>query len=90
LLSARRAQREFAAGIAEAAYVGYALLYKKKKDPRPVWKRLLRPDRRLRQERKALKSSQEEVLEFYWWLLILMAREGNELPSWEGIRIVRE
>ncbi|HEX5731699.1 MAG TPA: NACHT domain-containing protein [Blastocatellia bacterium] len=30
------------------------------------------------------------ILEAYWWLQTVMAREEGKLPAWEGIQIVRE
>jgi hypothetical protein len=39
---------------------------------------------------KYAEGRQQAMLDFYWWLQILMARADGKLPAWEGIRIVRE
>jgi energy-coupling factor transporter ATP-binding protein EcfA2 len=35
-------------------------------------------------------SNESELLNLCWWLEIVLARQKGKLPSWEGIRIVRE
>jgi len=35
-------------------------------------------------------ADRQAILEVYWWLQIVEAREKGQLPAWEGIRIVRE
>ncbi len=35
------------------------------------------------------KTKEQNILERYWQLKIIEAREAGELPAWEGIRLVR-
>lgn len=34
--------------------------------------------------------AERSILELYWWLQIIIAREEDKLPAWEGIRVVYE
>lgn len=40
--------------------------------------------------KRSVTLQQNAVLQFYWWLQIIIAREEGKLPAWEGIRVVRE
>jgi hypothetical protein len=81
-LSMRAAQKRYAARLLEYAHEGLVLL---SGDSQPWWRRLLR-------SRKAVDYQEEKkmILDTYWWLQIVMAREEGMLHTWEGIRIVRE
>ena len=35
-------------------------------------------------------KNKQAILNLYWWLQLVMAREEGQLPAWEGIRIVQE
>jgi hypothetical protein len=43
--------------------------------------------RRLRDNTEMLK---QDILDMYWSLRLVQAREAGQLPAWEGIRLVRE
>jgi hypothetical protein len=81
-ISMRSAQKRYAARLLAYAHEGFGLL---NSDSQPWWRRLL-PSRNSAdyQEEKRM------VLDTYWWLRIVMAREEGKLYAWEGIRIVRE
>jgi NACHT domain len=81
-LAARQAYREYAIQLAEYAYIGFEEL--EKSDRSSLWNRLLR------RHSKSSVNSKQFVLELYWWLQTVQAREAGKLPAWEGIRIVRE
>lgn len=40
--------------------------------------------------RKRRRGSEREMLTFYCWIKIVMAREQGELPAWEGVQIIQE
>jgi tetratricopeptide (TPR) repeat protein len=96
----RQSQQGYAVHLVELAYEGYGALRKEKKREarsrrRPLWKRVLQPaiavsDNEVESIIRKLKDHQQSLAQFYWWWRIAMAREADELPSWEGIRIVRE
>ena len=92
VLEKRRAQRVYAVRILAYARVGYNSLISAvaKRDRRSWLKRWIRPDHKLIGEMKSLEIDQAQVAEVYWYWRIVIAREANELTSWEGIRIVRE
>jgi energy-coupling factor transporter ATP-binding protein EcfA2 len=82
-LKARQAWRKYSAKIAEYAWIGYNEL-EKQKDNRPSWQRWLS------RRRFDYNEEKPDILNLYWWLQLVMAREEGKLPAWEGIRIVRE
>lgn len=42
------------------------------------------------QEQGKYEEERQTVLNVYWWLVIVLAREAGKLPAWEGLRVVRE
>jgi energy-coupling factor transporter ATP-binding protein EcfA2 len=52
---------------------------------RPWWK----PWRRFR-SMYYIERLRQDVLDLYWFLRLVQAREAGKLPAWEGIRLVRE
>lgn len=92
----RRAQRRYALLVLQYALETYAGLDKGKIKARLSKKyhakliRLRLPNMESVAGKKKLMAHQKAVLEFYWWLRIIDAREFDELPAWEGIRVVRE
>lgn len=83
-LTMRQAQRRYTLRLLEFAYIGFEEL--NRMDVPPWWQRLLRR----RREDKSIAEAQQDTLDLYWWLQIVLAREEGKLPAWEGIRIVRE
>ncbi|MDM8557693.1 NACHT domain-containing protein [Candidatus Parabeggiatoa sp. HSG14] len=81
-LKARQAWRQYMARIAEYSWIGYNELEQLEK---PFWWK-----RWLFRRKVDYTEDKEAVLNLYWWLQVVMAREKGELPAWEGIRIVRE
>lgn len=79
----RQARRGYAAHILKFAYYG-----NEEADTNPLtrWGRLLGIHRDDADE----EERQQAVLNFYWWVRIVWARELGRLPAWEGIRVVRE
>jgi hypothetical protein len=65
-------------------WIGYEMA-EKEEEPREWWQRW-----RLRRPKVDYTSEKEAVLVAYIWLEIVMQREQEDLPAWEGIRIVRE
>lgn len=82
-LDYRRASRNFAINLLEYVYDGLQLLGKIE---RPWWK----PWRRFRRSMDDNEKLKQDVLDSYWFLKIVQARESGQLPAWEGIRLVRE
>lgn len=80
----RHAFRKNLAEFLKAVYT----IYPETEKPRSRLK-WLRSSRR-RTEEVRVKERKQRVLEAYWWLEIIMAREEGKLPAWEGIQIVRE
>ncbi len=80
--SMRSAQKRYSARLLESAYEGFGSLNAESL-PWP---------RRIFRFRKARDYDEEKkiVLETYWHLQIVTAREEGRLRAWEGIRIVRE
>jgi hypothetical protein len=56
------------------------------KRERPWWK----PWRRFRRSIYNTEKLKQDVLDLYWSLRLVQAREAGKLPAWEGIRLVRE
>jgi len=83
-LKARQAWRKYSAKIAEYAWISYNEL-EKPKNNRPWRQRWLS-----RRSRIDYNEDKQDILNLYWWLQIVMAREEGKLSAWEGIRIVRE
>ncbi len=83
LVDYRRASRNFAIKIFEYSYEGFQRLIKR---IRPWWK----PWRRLRRSMDDTEKKKQDVLDLYWSLRLVQAREAGKLPAWEGIRLVRE
>ncbi|RKZ73917.1 MAG: hypothetical protein DRR19_30565, partial [Candidatus Parabeggiatoa sp. nov. 1] len=81
-VEARQAWRQYIAIVAESIWIGYDKLEKLE---RPGWKRWL-----FRRSQSDYCKDKQAILNLYWWLQIVMAREDGKLPAWEGIRIVRE
>jgi energy-coupling factor transporter ATP-binding protein EcfA2 len=79
----RHARRNCAIRLLEFAYDELQLLEKRK---RPWWK-LGDQFRRSMDNKKELKK---KILDLYWFLRMVQAREAGKLPAWEGIRLVRE
>ena len=79
-MEARQAWRKYTATIAEYIWIGYNEM----EQECPWWQLWL-----YRQKSDYSKEKQV-ILDFYWSLQIVMAREQGQLPAWEGIRIVRE
>ena len=92
VLEKRQAQREYAVRLLAYARIGYSSLIRAmaKRDRGTRFKRWIGPETKLIWEIKSLETDQAQVAEVYWYWRIVMAREANELTSWEGIRIVRE
>jgi hypothetical protein len=82
-LTLRQAERQYAAHLAEYTWIGYGQL--PRNDTRPWYLRWLR-----RGAAPQYAEDRQDVLELYWCLQIVMAREAGQLPAWEGIRVVRE
>lgn len=80
--AARKAQRAYVMRMIVYIYEGHA----KAKGGRALWARRPKPV----YEEDYRVSHLREVLEIYWWLQIVTAREEGKLPAWEGIRVVRE
>jgi hypothetical protein len=78
---ARQAQRQYVARFTE--YI-YSIVVESMDSP---WWRRWRRARRVVESRDA---DRRALLEYYWWLQIVMAREAGALPAWEGIRIVQK
>jgi hypothetical protein len=57
-----------------------------KKRKLPWWK----PWRKFRRSMDDNEKLKQDVLDLYWFLRIVQAREEGQLPAWEGIRLVRE
>ena len=78
----RQTGRQYVTHLLEYIWVGYERL---SRSPEPPWYL------RWLSRRSNLYNPRERqaVLELYWWLHIVMAREQGTLPAWEGIRIVR-
>jgi len=88
-IAARQARRSYLSHLLELA----------ESNKSPSMKRILLPymshwTKKLRLVFRKTHESEvtpsEVLLELHWWLRILVAREDGQLPSWEGIRIVRE
>lgn len=58
--------------------------------PRKIKRSWWKPWRRLRRSLDDTEKLKQDVLDLYWFLRIVQAREVGELPAWEGIRLVRE
>ena len=87
VVSARLACRKYLAEILQLAYVGYELWESLEPGSRVAdwvmfWRREPAGD--------SIRKQKQSVLDLYWWLRIVIARETGELPAWEGIRFVRE
>jgi Predicted NTPase (NACHT family) len=83
-LAVRQAYRRYVLQLMEYAYLGYEEL--EKLDRPALGKRFSRR----RRVSESLPEFKQIVLELYWWLQIVQAREEGKLPAWEGIRIVCE
>jgi len=83
-LKARQAWKKYTAKLAEC----YNEL-EKQKNNRPWWQRWL-SRRRIDYNKNKQNEDKQAILNLYWWLKFIMAREEGKLPAWEGIRIVRE
>jgi energy-coupling factor transporter ATP-binding protein EcfA2 len=79
--NARRMQRQHVARLAEYLYLLMA-----ESTAFPWWRSWWRVSRVV----VSRDTDQQAMLETYWWLQIVMAREAGALPAWEGIRIVRK
>ncbi|MBV9927629.1 MAG: NACHT domain-containing protein [Acidobacteria bacterium] len=80
----RRAQRQYVARILEYAYSGYQEKFYQ-------FSPSVQPAAPAFPTRKPVRElTVEEVLEIFWWITIVVAREEGRLPAWDGIRIVRE
>jgi tetratricopeptide (TPR) repeat protein len=96
IVSHRHAQRAYVLQVLEYVYAGYFKLRRSKgsviraKDTRRKLARLLLPNKELSRESRRIKTHQHSVLEFYWWTRIITAREMDEIPAWESIRLVKE
>lgn len=92
LLDFRQAQRKYASGILECAYVGYNLLDKALSKPRKYssLKLKLQSENIIEEERETLKAHQTAIGASFWYLQLVIAREAMMLQSWEGIRIIKE
>lgn len=83
-LAMRRAQRKYIARIFEYAYIAFEEIGHPDDEPgRRHWLSF-----RGQSDRGG--DRDQVALELYWQLQIIMAREEGRLPSWEGIRLVRE
>ena len=82
-LKARQAWRKYLAKLTKYTWIGYNE-WEEQKDQR-FWWQFWRPRRRIDDN-----QDKQVILNIYWWLKIIMAREKGQLPAWEGIRIVRE
>jgi outer membrane protein assembly factor BamD (BamD/ComL family) len=95
-MAKRRAQKGYALLVLQYILETYARLRKgriKARFSKKYHAKLMRlrlPNMESVVGEKKLMAHQKAVLEFYWWLRIIDAREFDELPAWEGIRIVRE
>jgi hypothetical protein len=81
-LKGRQAWRQYLAKFTEYNWIGYHELEEHK---RSWWQRWP-----LRRRRNDYSDEKQALLNFYWWLQIVIERQKGELPVWEGIRIVRE
>jgi energy-coupling factor transporter ATP-binding protein EcfA2 len=79
----RRASRNSSINILEYAYKGFHVPEKRK---RTRWK----PWRRFQLSMDDTEKLKKYVLDVYWFLRMVQAREAGKLPAWEGIRLVRE
>jgi energy-coupling factor transporter ATP-binding protein EcfA2 len=79
----RQASRNFAMNLLEYFYEGFQWSGKRE---RPWWK----PWRRFRRSIYNTEKLKQDVLDLYWSLRLVQAREAGKLPAWEGIRLVRE
>jgi energy-coupling factor transporter ATP-binding protein EcfA2 len=79
----RLANRSVVIRILEYAYDGLQLSVKRE---RLWWK----PWRRFRRSMDDIEKMKQDVLDLYWSLRMVQAREAGKLPAWEGIRLVRE
>lgn len=78
----RQVSRNFAASLFELVY-DVLQLQEKKELLSKLWGWL----RRSTAKSEKLK---EDVINLYWFLRVVQAREARKLPAWEGIRLVRE
>ena len=79
----RQASRNFSINHLEYVYEELQLSGKRE---RPWWK----PWCRFRRSMDDTERLKQEVLDLYWSIRIVQAREAEELPALEGIRLVRE
>jgi energy-coupling factor transporter ATP-binding protein EcfA2 len=82
-LEQRQASRKYTTEIAECIWLGYNELERLKRPP--WWKFWLS-----HHCKSDYSKDKQAILNLYWWVQIVMAREKEELSAWEGIRIVRE
>src|SRR5262249_39243038 len=69
-----------------AQFIGYVYPAVIETTSPPWWRRWWRVSR----VAESRNTKQRALLEYYWWLQIIMAREAGALSAWEGIRIVRK
>jgi hypothetical protein len=83
-LKARKVQRRFVSNVLRCAYVS-------KKDTQRDSSGLEGTARFQTNEFNELRNNPDyALLDLYWWLQIILAREDGKLTAYEGIRIVRE
>jgi len=72
------AWRNYAIMLSKYIYENYSILEKEKNYCWQFWKK------------NDYSQEKEAILSLHWWLLITNARMEGKLPTWEGLRIVRE
>jgi len=82
-----RTVRTYAIHLFEYTWIGLNELKKEEIVIRPWWQFWKRPS--LKVAKTDYLEKEQNILENYWRLKIVEAREAGELPAWEGIRLVR-
>jgi hypothetical protein len=80
----RQAWRRYLAYLAEYAVIGYEML--EKENRKTWWQRLLR----WHKIKNDYTDEKKHLAQLGAWSLITTARQEDDLPAWEGIRIVRD
>ena len=81
-LEARLAWRRYLVKLTEELWISYDEL---ENEYRLSWWQRMRGHKS-----NDFTTEKQIILNFHWWLQIIILREQGKLPAWEGIRIVRE
>jgi len=86
-LGIRQAFGKYAIHLLEYTWIVLNKWEKEKIVIRPWWQFWKRPSPKM--AKTDYLEKEQKILELYWQLKIIEAREAGELPAWEGIRLVR-